>query len=92
MLSLVLIALAASLFLIAAASYVAAITLLYLENGVAPTFTLGDIGNFAGIGGMLIVPLYVISALTIHWRENRREKKTGQDIGDQTKRGTAGRS
>jgi hypothetical protein len=91
-LSLVLIAFAASLFLISALSYLAAIILLLLEHGEVPRFSLGDIGNFAGIGGMLIVPLFVVSALTVQWREKRREKKTGQDIDDQTERGTAGRS
>lgn len=92
MLSIVLIALAASLFLIAATSYLVAVILLVTNHGVAPTFTLGDIGNFAGIGGMIIVPLFVVSAVTVTWRENRREKKTGQDIDAETEHGTAGSS
>lgn len=82
-----------TLFIIAAICYSVAVVHLLMFPGAPPLqFTLGQFGNFAGIGGMLIIPLFIITAIAVTIRDQRREKKTGNDIGTDTKPGAAGRS
>jgi hypothetical protein len=88
-----LLVLAIGLFIASACCYGLSIYLYYTGTpGVSPTFTLTQIGNFAGAVGMIFVPLFIMTATIVHYREVRREK-TGKDIDDDyTEPGTAGGS
>lgn len=80
------------LFLISAVCYIIAVILL-LTPAVEPVprFTFGEIGNMAGIAGMLIIPLFIASAMIQNHRITKREK-TGNDIDDNSEHGAAGSS
>lgn len=74
-------------FGLSATFYLLSVIAFAVNDGPPPLFTLGEIGTYLGIGGMIIVPLYIIAALLATWRE----KKTGNDIDDHSKRRTAER-
>jgi hypothetical protein len=80
-----------TLFLVAAACLLVSL-FFYTVPGVAiPEFTLLEFGTFAGIAGMLVIPLFLVSAV-INLIRDRRNTQTGNDIDeDHTERGAAGR-
>ena len=88
--SVVLIVAAFTLFLIAAICYTASVIILYVADA-RPYFTLTEIGNFAGIGGMIVVPLFIVAAVTVNIRDKRRELKE-KSSDDNPEQRTAGSS
>ena len=77
------------LFLIASVCYtVTAVYLLTHVGAAVPVLSLTQFGNVAGIGGMTIIPLFVVTAIIQNFRIKRREK----DVGDKAEPGTAERS
>jgi hypothetical protein len=92
--SVVLISIALMLFIVSAVCYVIAVLIFFLPpaGDPLPTFSILDIANFTGIGGMVVVPLFIASAVFVNIREKRREKKTGKDLDDNPESGAAGRS
>lgn len=76
------------LFLEAAICYAIAATHLLMEHEPI-VLTLGQIGNIAGISGMIIIPFFILSAAITNYRLT----KTGNDLDDDhPERGTAGSS
>lgn len=82
------------LFLISAVCYfVTVVIILTPDNEPFPTFTLPELGNIAGISGMAIIPIFIVTAIIQNYRIKKRETQTGNDIDDDhTERGTAGGS
>lgn len=78
------------LFIIAAVCYTASMIMFYTgEPGPSPTYSLTQIGNFAGIVGMIIMPLFIVTAII----GLTRSKETGKDFDeDHPEPGTAERS
>lgn len=82
------------LFLISAVCYAATVVIVLTpEDEPFPSFTLPELGNIAGVSGMAIVPIFIVTAMIQNHRIKKRENQTGNDIDDDhTERGTAGRS
>jgi hypothetical protein len=81
------------LFLIAAACYtVTAIYLLVEPGAPIPVLSLTEFGNIAGVSGMLVIPLFIVTAAIQNFRINRRNKRLENDIGDNPEPGAAERS
>lgn len=81
-----------TLFLIAATLMLVSLFFYTVPGAPIPRFTLLDFGVFAGAAGMLIIPLFLVSAVINIIRDRRRISKTGNDIDEATtERGTAGR-
>lgn len=87
--SIVVLSIAVLFFLMAAVTYVLSVTLFTLIEGPPPLFTLGELGTLFGIIGMIMVPIFIIIAVTVSVRERR--KKTGNDIDDTPERRAAER-
>jgi len=63
------------LFLIAAACYLlTAIYLLTHPGNAIPAVSLTELGNIAGVSGMLVIPLFIVTAMIQNYRVKRREK------------------
>ena len=92
--SVALLAVGGVLFLISAFSYLVALYILLTPppDDLPPEFTLIEIANMAGIAGMIVIPMFIITALIVNYREKRRDKKTGIDSDDNPQPGTAGSS
>lgn len=68
------------LFLIAAVSYaVTAVYLLTHPGESVPHFTLTEIGNISGVSGMLVIPVFIVTAMIQNFRVKRREKNVGNN-------------
>ncbi len=82
-----------SLFVISAVFYIVAVWFLLVP--AEPTIiqlTLGQIGNIFGIGGMLIIPIFIVCTFILMWRGNKLRKQETTDDDDHTEFGTAGGS
>lgn len=87
--AIVVLSIAILFFLMSAASYLLSAILFTLIEGPPPLFTIGEIGTLFGIIGMIMVPIFIIIAVTVAVRERR--KKTGNDIDDTPERRAAER-
>lgn len=82
-----------TLFLIAAVCMLVSLFFYTVPGMPIPQFTLLDFGVFMGMAGMLIIPLFLVSAVINIIRDRRRISKTGNDIDEvHPERGAAGRS
>lgn len=82
------------LFLISAVCYTVTVILI-LTPAVEPmpTFTLPELGNIAGVLGMVVIPIFIVTSIIQDYRIRKREKQTGNDIDDDhPKLGAAGGS
>lgn len=80
-------------FLVAAILYSISVAYIVMHPGeLPPSFSLAEIGNFFGIGGMAILPLFIITAIIVNVREKRRDQKTGNDLDDNPEPGATERS
>lgn len=79
-------------FISAGVFYGVTVYTLAVPPYIPPTLQLYEVANIFGLAGMIVIPMYILAAFTVEWRIRRRARKTGQDIDDNPKRGTAGSS
>lgn len=81
------------LFLIAALCYLLSLYLfLTPPSEQPPEFTLTEIGNVAGLAGMVVIPFFILTASIQIYRESKDDKKPRHDEDLETEHGTAGSS